>query len=127
MAETDGRRQTLMDLYRSFNARDIDDVLSHLAPGVDWPNGWEGGREHGREAVRSYWTRQWAAIDPRVEPLAIDFDDAGKAHVRVHQVVRSLDGKILDDSKVGHVYEFEGPFIQRMTIVPAAPDDDEED
>jgi len=125
-ATDDARRDTLMQLYRSFNARDIDGVLAHLAPGVDWPNGWEGGREHGREAVRNYWTRQWAAIDPRVEPLSIDFDGDGRAHVRVHQLVRSLDGKILDDGKVEHVYEFNGPFIERMTIVPAVPDDDED-
>lgn len=127
MTETDARRETLMQLYRSFNARDIDGVLSHLAPGVDWPNGWEGGREHGREAVRSYWTRQWREIDPRVEPLAIDFDGEGRAHVRVHQLVRSLDGKIVDDRKVEHVYEFNGPFIERMMIVPAAPEEDDED
>lgn len=127
MAENDARRETLMQLYRSFNARDIDGVLAHLAPGVDWPNGWEGGRERGREAVRSYWTRQWAAIDPRVEPLAIDFDGDGRAHVRVHQLVRSPDGQIVDDRKVEHVYEFNGPFIERMTIVPAAPEEDEED
>ena len=127
MAETDSRRQTLMDLYRSFNARDMDEVLSHLAPGVDWPNAWEGGREHGREAVRGYWTRQWAAIDPRVEPLTIDFDGEGRAHVRVHQLVRSLDGKVLSDGKVEHVYEFAGPFISRMTIVPAPPDIDEDE
>jgi hypothetical protein len=127
MAENDARRATLMDLYRSFNARDIEGVLAHLAPGVDWPNAWEGGREHGREAVRSYWTRQWREIDPRVEPLAIDFDGEGRAHVRVHQLVRSLDGQIVDDRKVEHVYEFNGPFIERMTIVPAAPEEDEED
>jgi hypothetical protein len=127
MAATDARRATLMDLYRSFNARDIEGVLAHLAPGVDWPNGWEGGREHGREAVRSYWTRQWREIDPRVEPLAIDFDGEGRAHVRVHQLVRSLDGQIVDDRKVEHVYEFNGPFIERMTIVPAAPEEDDED
>ena len=127
MAATGARRATLMDLYRSFNARDIDGVLAHLAPGVDWPNGWEGGREHGREAVRSYWTRQWREIDPRVEPLAIDFDGEGRAHVRVHQLVRSLDGQIVDDRKVEHVYEFNGPFIERMTIFPAVPEEDEED
>ena len=114
-----------MQLYRSFNARDIDDVLSRLAPGVDWSNGMTGGREHGREAVRSYWTRQWREIDPRVEPLAIDFDGEGRAHVRVHQLVRSLDGQIADDPKVEH--EFNGPFVERMTIVPAAPEEDEED
>ena len=71
--------EVLKRLYDRFNARDMDEVLSHLAPGVDWPNGWEGGHEHGREAVRRYWTRQWGEINPRVEPLAIDFDDTGKA------------------------------------------------
>jgi hypothetical protein len=127
MAEADARRATLMQLYRSFNARDIDGVLSHLAPAVDWPNAMTGGREHGREAVRSYWTRQWREIDPRVEPLAIDFDGEGRAHVRVHQLVRSLDGGILDDRKVEHVYEFDGPFVERMTIVPAAPEEEEDE
>jgi hypothetical protein len=126
MAETDARRQMLMDLYRSFNERDIDAVLSHLAPGVDWPNGQTGGREHGREAVRAYWTRQWQEIDPRVEPLAIDFDGEGRAHVRVHQLIRARSGEILGDRKVEHVYEFNGPFVQRMTIVPL-PEDEEDD
>src|SRR5262249_44278593 len=127
MADTSARRQALSEMYRAFNARDIDGVLEHLAPGVDWPNAMSGGREHGREAVRSYWTRQWREIDPRVEPLAIDFDDEGRAHVRVHQLVRSLAGEVLDDRKLEHVYEFNGPFVQRMTIVPAAPDEDDED
>ena len=116
MAETDGRRQTLMDLYRSFNARDIDDVLSHLAPGVDWPNGWEGGREHGREAVRSYWTRQWAAIDPRVEPVGFKTDESGRTIVTVQQRVRDLDGKIIAEGTVEHVYLIEQGLIKRMEI-----------
>ena len=47
MAESDARRTMLMDLYRSFNARDIDEVLSHLAPGVDWPNGGDWASEAG--------------------------------------------------------------------------------
>ena len=126
MAETDARRQMLMDLYRSFNERDIDAVLAHLAPDVDWPIGTSGGREHGREAVRAYWTRQWQDIDPRVEPLSIDFDGEGRAHVRVQQLIRSRDGKIESNRKVEHVYEFNGPFVQRMTIVPL-PADEEDD
>ena len=102
-------------------------MLVHLAPGVDWPNGWEGGRIIGREAVRAYWQRQWAAIDPRVEPMAIETDPEGRTHVRVHQLVKSLDGKILDDSKVEHVYDFEGPFIRRMTIVKGPPNDEDDE
>ncbi len=124
--DLEARRAMLTDLYRSFNQRDIDGVLAHLAPGVDWPNGVTGGREHGREAVRAYWTRQWQERDPRVEPLAIDLDGEGRAHVRVHQLVRSPAGAILSDSKLEHVYEFNGPFVQRMTIVPLAEDEDDD-
>src|SRR6185295_14822795 len=117
-------RDTLVDLYRAFNERDIDAVLEHLAPGVDWPNGWQGGREHGREAVRAYWTRQWQEIDPRVEPLSIDVDADGKAHVRVQQLVKSLKGDIIDNRKVEHVYTFDGPFIARMDILPLPDEPD---
>jgi ketosteroid isomerase-like protein len=127
----DRHRDTLMEVYRAFNARDINGVLNHMTPDVDWPNGMTGGREHGRAAVRQYWERQWEEIDPRVEPTQIDFDAAGDAHVRVHQLVRSLDGAVLQDKKIEHVYSFEGPFINRMDIVDADPDpeadEDEED
>ena len=123
------RREALMSLYRAFNARDIDAAVSRLAPEVDWPNGITGGRERGPSAVRRYWEEQWQETDPRVEPLKIDFDDAGDAHVRVHQLLRGLDGAILEDRKIEHVYSFEGPFIKTMTIVDRdpEPDDDEED
>jgi hypothetical protein len=116
-----------MELYRAFNDRDIDGALAHLAPGVDWANGMTGGREIGREAVRRSWTKQWSAVDSRAEPLEITFDDAGNAHVRVDQLVRSLDGKVLMNRQAEHVYEFEGPFISRMTIVEIEQADDEDD
>ena len=82
----------LTNTYHAFNARDIESVLAVLHPEVDWPNGWEGGRVYGREAVRDYWTRQWEAIDPHVEPVGFDTDETGRTVVTVHQVVRDLDG-----------------------------------
>jgi hypothetical protein len=122
------QRKTLMQIYRDFNTRNTEGVLEHLAPGVDWPNGMTGGREHGREAVRRYWTKQWSEVDSRAEPLAIDFDQSGNAHVRVDLLVKALDGKVLMNRQAEHVYEFEGPFISRMTIVePEEQDDEDED
>jgi hypothetical protein len=121
-------RETLMQLYRDFNNRDIDAAIENLAPGVDWPNGMAGGREIGRDAVRAYWTKQWSEVDSRAEPLEITFDPDGNARVRVDLLVRSLDGKVLMNRQAEHVYEFSGPFIARMTIVDIPqPDDDEED
>jgi predicted ester cyclase len=124
---TADRRGVLMELYRAFNDRDIEMAMEHLAPDVDWPNGITGGREHGRDAVRNYWQKQWSEIDPRVEPLEITVDEAGRAHVRVDQLVRSLDGKILQNRQIEHVYEFAGPFISRMMIVEPEKVEDETD
>ncbi len=122
------RREILMKVYRAFNARDIDGALDHFAPGVDWPNATTGARVIGRDAVRAYWLRQWSEVNPRVEPLQIDLAADGGAHVRVDQLVTSLDGKVLQNRQLEHVYEFEGPFIKRMTIVDTGKvDDDEED
>src|SRR5882672_2608234 len=94
----------LRNVYNAFNARDIDAVLAAMSADVDWPNGWEGGRVYGREGVRDYWTRQWAAIDPRVEPVSFDTDEAGHTVVKVHQVVRDLEGNVIADGMVEHVY-----------------------
>src|SRR4051812_21995016 len=98
--------QLIRHLYARFNARDIDGVLAHLHPDVDWPNAWEGGREHGHDAVRDYWTRQWQSIDGTVEPAQIDID-GNRVTVLVDQTVRDRDGNVLNESRVRHVYEFE--------------------
>ena len=58
----------LKQLYDRFNARDIDLVLAALDPKVVWANGMEGGHVNGRDGVREYWTRQWALVDPHVDP-----------------------------------------------------------
>jgi ketosteroid isomerase-like protein len=105
------------DLYASFNARDIEAVIAQMDPDVDWPNAWEGGRLRGRAAVRDYWTRQFAAIDGRVEPIEITETADGRVAVEVHQTVRSLDGEILSDGRVGHVYTIRDGRIAHMEVV----------
>jgi hypothetical protein len=102
--------------YRAFNARDIDAVLGLMHPDVDWPNGWEGGRVYGHEAVRDYWTRQWKAIDPYVEPVGFNIDETGRTVVKVHAVVRDLEGTIISDSMIEHVYLIENGLIKSMEI-----------
>jgi hypothetical protein len=108
--------QLLRAAYAAFNARDIDAALAAMHPNVDWPNGMEGGREHGHEAVRAYWTRQFAAIDSHVEPLAFSRANDGLIAVDVHQVVRSLDGDLLTEGLVTHVYELRDGLVARMEI-----------
>ena len=106
----------LRALYRAFNARDVDAVLAAMAQDVDWPNAWEGGRVRGREAVRAYWARQWAAIDPHVEPEAIAPLPDGRVAVSVHQTVRDLAGQVVGESRVRHVYELRDGLVTRMDV-----------
>jgi ketosteroid isomerase-like protein len=105
----------IRDLYASFNARDIEAVLAHLDPDVDWPNAWEGGRLQGHDAVRDYWTRQFAAIDGRVEPTKIE-TDGDQAVVTVHQTVRTPEGELVDDRIVTHTYTIRNGRIVRMDV-----------
>jgi hypothetical protein len=103
-------------LYSAFNDRDIDLLVAQMTEDVDWPNAWEGGRAHGHDGVRDYWTRQWAAINPTVEPGAVTTRPDGKVAVAVHQLVRGLDGTLLGEGDVVHVYSFRGTLIARMDV-----------
>jgi len=107
-------------LYDGFNARRIDDVLAELAEDVAWANGMDGGHVHGREAVRAYWTEQWTTIDPHVEPKQIGRESDGSTAVEVHQVVRDLQGALLLDEMVRHVFRIEGDKVKRFDIKSAS-------
>jgi hypothetical protein len=106
----------LRDLYNRFNARDMETVLAAMDEDVIWANGMEGGHVHGRAGVRSYWTRQWAMIDPHVEPLEFSDGPDGEVVIDVHQVVRDLNGNLLADTRVGHVFRIENGLVKRFDI-----------
>jgi SnoaL-like domain len=108
-------------MYDAFNARNIDAVLAFLHPNVDWPNGMEGGRVHGHSGVREYWQRQWKVLDPTVTPQRFTLDDAGRVAIDVHQVVRGLDGQVLVDQMVRHIYSFQDGLITHMEIAAPEP------
>jgi len=123
----DADLDVLQRMYDRFNARDIEGVLAALAEDVDWANGMDGGHVHGREAVRDYWTRQWAVVSPRVEPLSFDQAADGSVIVKVQQSVRDLDGRPLQDQAhglkdrvVGHVFRFQAGKVIRFDIQDVA-------
>ncbi|MGH7718117.1 MAG: hypothetical protein ACREON_04645 [Gemmatimonadaceae bacterium] len=66
--------------------------------------------------LRCRRTRQWALIDPHVEPRRTTVEPDGRICVDVHQVVRDLQGKVLLDQVVQHVYTLEVGRVQRMEI-----------
>lgn len=109
-------RDLLKFVYEAFNRRDVDAILPKMHPDVEWPNGMEGGWVHGHEGVRAYWTRQWGIVNPHVEPVSIESGPDGRAIVNVHQVVKDLQGAVLMDRMVQHVYSISDGLITRMEI-----------
>ena len=106
----------LRRMYAAFNSRDVDLVVTALADDVDWANGMTGARVLGIPAVREYWAAQWTQIDPNVEPQEIATLPDGRVAADVHQVVRDLQGGVLNDRMVRHVYTFRDGLVTRMQI-----------
>jgi hypothetical protein len=111
-----GTKLIIEQAYAAFNKRDIDGALALMTQDVSWPKASEGGKIVGKEEVRAYWTRQWGQFDPHVEPLAITEEDGGKTRVRVHQLVKSLQGDVLSDSEVFHVFSVNSGLIAAMDL-----------
>ena len=102
--------------YSAFNKRDIGGALALMTEDVSWPKASEGGKVVGKEEIRAYWTRQWGEFDPHVEPLAITEGDGGRIRVRVHQLVKSLQGDVLSDSEVLHIFTVNTGLIAAMEL-----------
>jgi hypothetical protein len=109
--------------YSAFNKRDIDAALSLMTQDVSWPKASEGGKVVGKEEIRGYWTRQWAEFDPHVEPLELTVEDGKKIRVRVHQLVKSLQGDVLFDGEVIHVFTLKSGLITAMDLGDEADPD----
>jgi len=113
MADT---KSMIQQAYSAFNKRDIDAALALMTEDVSWPKASEGGKVVGKEEIRAYWTRQWSEFDPHVEPLALAEEDGGKTRMKVHQLVKSLQGDVLSDSEVLHVFTVKNGLIAAMDL-----------
>ena len=109
-------KRVIEQAYSAFNKRDIDGALALMTQDVSWPKASEGGKVVGKEEIRAYWTRQWGQFDPHVEPLAMTEEAGGKTRVRVHQLFKSLQGDVLSDSEVLHVFTVNSGLIAAMDL-----------
>ncbi|MBY3088902.1 nuclear transport factor 2 family protein [Rhizobium laguerreae] len=123
---SDNEVEMIKRIYHSFNARDIEGLLTVLSDDVAWANGMDGGHVHGREAVRDYWMRQWAIVSPHVEPVAFENTKDGAVAVKVIQSVFDLNGQPLEgqthglkDKTVTHIFRMEDGKIVRFDIQDA--------
>ena len=108
--------ELLEHLYDRFNARDMEAVLATMHRDVVWANGLEGGYVHGHDGVRDYWTRQWAMMDSRAEPIRFSTGSDGTVEVEVHLMARDHHGKVLFDQRGSHAFRIENGLIARFDI-----------
>lgn len=109
-------QELIKNAYAAFNARDIDAILQVMHPEVKWSKAWEGDYANGHDEVSAYWERQWKEIAPTVTPVSFHERENGTLAVEVDQLVKDLEGNILFDGKVMHVYVINDGLLQQMDI-----------
>jgi len=104
-----------LNIYDHFNKRDIDFVIGNMTSDVKWANGMDGGFVHGHEGVREYWTRQFKLVSSNVTPLDV-IENNDKIRINVRQVVHDLEGKLLADELVTHIFKLDNDKIASFEI-----------
>lgn len=108
--------ETIQKAYAAFNERNIDKALSTMQEDVQWSKAWEDGYISGHGEIKEYWTRQWTEINPKVEPVGFTERENKSLEVKVHQHVKDLQGNLMFDGMVKHIYTFQEGLIKTMDI-----------
>jgi SnoaL-like domain len=108
-------RHLFQELYKNFNNRRIDLVISQMTPDVKWANGMDGGYVYGHDGVREYWTRQFNIVKSQVTPVRIDVEN-DSVKIKVHQVVHDLEGNLIADEMVDHHFYLNNGKISEFII-----------
>jgi hypothetical protein len=103
------------ELYQNFNNRNIDLVIANMTEDVQWANGMSGGYVYGRTGVYEYWMKQFELVSSSVTPIEIH-EKNDVIHIKVHQVVNDIDGKLLSDDIVHHFFTLKDDKIARFDI-----------
>ncbi|WP_328616583.1 nuclear transport factor 2 family protein [Amycolatopsis sp. NBC_00355] len=109
-----GAEDLLLKAYAAYNRQDADGLLELVSDDVDWPDG--ANRLHGKAELKAYWLDQWTRTRTHDQPLAFTAMPDGRVAVRIGQVVRSLDGRVLSRGSFGHVHDIVDSRIARLDI-----------
>lgn len=84
-----------------------------MAGNVQWANGMDGGYVY--DGVRAYWTKQFEIVSSNVTPLEI-IEENGIVKIKVRQVVHYINGNLLSDNIVYHLFTLKNRKITRFDI-----------
>jgi len=71
--------------------------------------------------VREYWQKQFEIIHGQLEPLEYETDENDRSIVTVHLVVRDLEGNLLLEKTVQHIFTIENDLINLFEIGDTEP------
>lgn len=103
------------NIYQNFNNRNIDFVIANMTGDVLWANGMDGGYVYGHDGVRAYWTKQFGILSSNVTPLDIK-EENDAVNITVHQVTHDVNGNLLADEMVTHVFYLKDGRIAKFDI-----------
>lgn len=115
-SNTKSNQELIQKAYQAFNDRDIDTILQMMHPDIKWSRAWEGDYAQGYDEVRAYWQRQWKEINPKVTPVGFNVKSNRTLEVEVDQIVKDLEGNIVFDGKVKHIYTIQDGLLKQMDI-----------
>jgi hypothetical protein len=78
------------------------------------PTPGNAGGSWAAPAVKDYWLRQWAAIEPSVTPESFSLLADGTVRVRVGQRIGDRKTGEVREGLVAHIFVFEDGLVSRM-------------
>jgi hypothetical protein len=102
--------------YPAFNKRDIDGALALMTDDVSLAQSFGGRQSDREERDPRLLDSTMGRVRSPCRPLAITEEDGGKVRVRVHQIVKDLQGNVLSDSEVLDVFTMNTGLIAAMHI-----------
>lgn len=115
MSDVMGDRIALLArMYEAFNSKDLDALMAGTHPDVVWPDFIAGGVIRTREALRDYWARQFAMVDPEASPIEYFPLSDDRVRVKIHYVIRSATGGVWTDEIRTNTFHFRDGLVVGM-------------
>ncbi len=109
--------RALRDSYAAFNSGDLELAAGILANDVEWPDQLEGTMLVGRDATIAYWKRLLGLQRHEYEVVHCQPDQHGDLVISLLRKVYALNGQLISNGLIRHVYRFRCGKVVRMQVV----------
>jgi len=108
-------KTVIKQAYFAFNKRDMDGALALMVEGVSWPKASESGKIVGKEEIRLLDSALGRVRSP-CRTACNHQGTRGQSPRKSTPLVKNLDGDILSDTEVVHVFHVDNGRIAAMDL-----------